>query len=167
MFDDCDYDIKHKPLHGTCLYEVLRLLPEYGGTLPKRSSGQVGRRTVFGAPSSSKNHLTHTEEDESSDQIVQESNNKVGFKSSSTSAPTNHDMKPLTGKKILVVEDMPSLRVVARQALLQLGATVELCENGKEALYRVRSDLLSQRKHVYDYILMDCEVNICIYIYIY
>ncbi|KAK9930708.1 hypothetical protein M0R45_027737 [Rubus argutus] len=43
-------------------------------------------------------------------------------------------------------------------ALSRLGATVKLCENGKEALDLVRSDLLSQRKHVYDYILMDCEM---------
>lgn len=28
--------VKHKALHGSRLYEVVRLLPEFGGALPKR-----------------------------------------------------------------------------------------------------------------------------------
>ncbi|KAL6177058.1 hypothetical protein ACLB2K_053690 [Fragaria x ananassa] len=158
---DSDNVIKHKPLHGTCLYEVVRLLPECGGALPKRSSGQV-------APSSSRNQYIHTDDDNSSDQIVQESNsptpqhyqspNNVGSISASVSAPTDRDIKPLTGKKILVAEDKAQLRMVAMRALSQLGATVKLCENGREALDVIRNDLLNQRKHVYDYILMDCQM---------
>ncbi|XP_050378586.1 histidine kinase CKI1 [Argentina anserina] len=165
---DGDDVIKHKPLHGTCLYEVVRLLPECGGALPKRSSGQVASKLVSTAPSSSKNPYIHTDDDNSSDQIVQESNSQtlrhqhspsnVGSKSPSQSALADRDIKPLTGKKILVAEDTPSLRMVTMQALSRLGAAVKLCENGREALDLVRNDLLNQRKHVYDYILMDCQM---------
>ncbi|KAM5576019.1 histidine kinase CKI1-like [Rosa sericea] len=165
---DGDDVIKHKPLHGTCLYEVVRLLPECGGALPKRSSGQVASKLVSTALGSSRNRYIHTDDDNSSDQIVQESNsptlrhhqspNNIGSKSASQSAPADHGNKPLTGKKILVAEDTASLRMVAMQALSRLGATVKLCENGREALDLIRNDLLNQRKHVYDYILMDCQM---------
>lgn len=160
---DRDDVIKHKPLHGTCLYEVVRLLPECGGVLPKRS------KLVSTAPSSSRNqYIVHTDDDDSSDQIAQESNSptlghdqspNTNNNAGSKSSPAGHDKKPLTGKKILVADDTATLRMVAMQALSRLGATVKLCENGREALDLVRSDLLNQRKHVYDYILMDCEVN--------
>ncbi|KAB2605074.1 histidine kinase CKI1-like [Pyrus ussuriensis x Pyrus communis] len=73
----CKIDvIKHKALHGSRLYEVVRLLPEFG----------------------------------------------------------------------------------AQINLTRLGATVELCGNGREALDLVRGALANQGKHGFDYILMDCEM---------
>lgn len=73
--------------------------------------------------------------------------------------------KPLSGKRILVAEDSPMLQRVAKINLLHLGATVEVCENGEEALHLVRGGLKDQGDHggppilPYDYILMDCEVK--------
>ncbi|OIW12990.1 hypothetical protein TanjilG_15439, partial [Lupinus angustifolius] len=68
--------------------------------------------------------------------------------------------KPLSGKKVLVVEDNALLRKLALATLVPLGATIEQCENGEEAVNLVKEGL--SRKDFpnlpYDYILMDCEV---------
>lgn len=50
------------------------------------------------------------------------------------------------------------------RTLLKEGATVKLCQNGREALDVVHKHLVNQRKHEYDYVLMDCQViNLNIY----
>ncbi|KAA8549091.1 hypothetical protein F0562_000775 [Nyssa sinensis] len=74
--------------------------------------------------------------------------------------------KPLSGKKVLVAEDNAVLRKLAMSNLSLLGANVELCENGEEALQLVCKGLSDQRKRgfssvlPYDYILMDCEMPV-------
>ncbi|TXG63311.1 hypothetical protein EZV62_010305 [Acer yangbiense] len=76
------------------------------------------------------------------------------------------DEKPLTGKKFLVADDNIVGQKLARVHLTQLGATVEVCKNGEEALQLVRNGLKDRTEHdgpqilPYDYILMDCEMPI-------
>ncbi|PHT66928.1 hypothetical protein T459_31353 [Capsicum annuum] len=73
---------------------------------------------------------------------------------------------PLTGKKILVVEDNATLLMVCRTAVSKLGATTYACKNGREAVDKV-CEGLSNRRHIgpstssppFDYILMDCEMS--------
>uniref|UniRef100_A0A3Q7JYV4 histidine kinase n=1 Tax=Solanum lycopersicum TaxID=4081 RepID=A0A3Q7JYV4_SOLLC len=72
---------------------------------------------------------------------------------------------PLTGKKILVVEDDRMLLMICRTAVSKLGATVYTCKNGQEALDEVCKGLNEQRdigsstpSPPFDYILMDCEM---------
>ncbi|KAK2649646.1 hypothetical protein Ddye_017135 [Dipteronia dyeriana] len=76
------------------------------------------------------------------------------------------DEKPLTGKKFLVADDNIVGQKLARVHLMQLGATVEVCKNGEEALQLVCKGLKDRTEHggpqilPYDYILMDCEMPI-------
>ena len=67
--------------------------------------------------------------------------------------------KPLSGKKILVVEDVEMLRRIALVTLERLGASVEKCENGEQAVQLVEEGLTRDFPNPpYDYILMDCQV---------
>lgn len=83
--------------------------------------------------------------------------------------------KPLSGMNILVAEDNIVLRRLAMTTLSRLGATVECCGNGEDALNLVRKALQGFngrriRSHFnleaqglskmfsYDIVLMDCEV---------
>ncbi|XP_042988785.1 LOW QUALITY PROTEIN: histidine kinase CKI1-like [Carya illinoinensis] len=150
-----------KPFHGSRLYEVVRLLPEFGGTLlgnmgkMKRESTMVAAVRFLGKKIFSPiENLTHSKP--------------------KSRSPLNHGHPPqeqeskelfLSGKKVLVADDHALLRKLTVSHLLRLGATVELSENGQEALELVCKGLSDQRKCgtskilPYDYILMDCEVN--------
>ncbi|XP_048332298.2 histidine kinase CKI1 [Ziziphus jujuba] len=139
---DSDDIIKYKPFHGTCLYEVVRILPEFGGPFPKRGSARVAE-----TPCSS--YRYHEQELHQEGNIQEESE------------------KPLKGKKILIAEDSSVLGKLAKHQTSRLGASVELCENGKEALELVCNGLGKQMKQggasmilPYDYILMDCKMPI-------
>lgn len=142
MLFDPDDIVKYKPFHGSCLYDVVKLLPEFGGALSKRASAKVSEATSSSRyhPQTSrvKNELEHHHVLEGSE-------------------------KPLAGKRVLVVEDDHVSRKVATILISRLGATVELCENGKESLELVSNALRNQTKHAtvlpYDYVLMDCEVK--------
>ncbi|XP_055814351.1 histidine kinase CKI1-like isoform X2 [Solanum dulcamara] len=72
---------------------------------------------------------------------------------------------PLTGKKILVVEDDRTLLMICTTAISKLGATTYTCKNGQEAVDEVCKGLSDQRdigpstpSPPFDYILMDCEM---------
>ncbi|KAK9139200.1 hypothetical protein Scep_008881 [Stephania cephalantha] len=142
-----------KPLHGFQLYNVLRLLPEFGGA----STIQHHRAKPTTDPSSSVQFAG-----------IRSSSEIIELRQPHESQPeaTNHN-GPLHGKKILVAEDQPVLRMVAQRILNQLGATTRLCENGEEALqavcealreaYEVEGSLM---KPPYDFILMDCQMPV-------
>ncbi|KAL1135069.1 hypothetical protein V6Z11_A12G149000 [Gossypium hirsutum] len=72
------------------------------------------------------------------------------------SAESSNGEMPLIGKRILIAEDNKMLSILAITTATQLGADVEHCENGNEALERVCNGLKAQRN--YDYVLMDCEM---------
>ncbi|BBH08906.1 Signal transduction histidine kinase [Prunus dulcis] len=174
-FDSLDPDdvIKHKALHGTRLYEVVRLLPEYGGALPKRLGGTFDVGKFSRAPSSSR-YQFHTDREFETLSSPTQNHKSHNVSSKARDLPVDHGRplphretegphkpsRPLGGKKFLVAEDQKTLAHIAMKTLTHWGATVKLCGNGGEALDLVRNDLVTHRKHGYDYILMDCQMPI-------
>lgn len=90
--------------------------------------------------------------------------------------------KFFSGKKILVVDDNLVQRTLAMKQISILGASVDVCTNGKDAVGLVCNGLTDLREEKeeeeeevtrslpYDYILMDCEVinnYICHVLYYY
>ncbi|KAF8379736.1 hypothetical protein HHK36_029184 [Tetracentron sinense] len=160
----CDHIIS-KPFHGSRLYQVIGLLPEYEGVI----------QSIL---SKSKRESAMEVADLSMDPSSSAKHTQVGSKSEISPFRHNHTLKreliqedgetssekPLSGKKILVVEDDRMLRKVAMTIIRRLGAVVETCENGEEALEQVCNALSNQRTQgaskilPYDYILMDCEM---------
>ncbi|KAF8036783.1 hypothetical protein BT93_C2482 [Corymbia citriodora subsp. variegata] len=135
---DPDDIIMSKPFHGTRLLQVIRLLPEFGGLLQKRPSRQLRERAVLNA--------------EATEPLAEETGN-------------THREKPLNGKRALVVDDSEIMRKLSLCNLSNLGATAQLCENGKEAVQLIREGIDEQRERgvsdihrPYDYILMDCQM---------
>ncbi|CAK9175560.1 unnamed protein product [Ilex paraguariensis] len=155
-----------KPFHGSRLYQVINLLPEFGGITPvmppkikgenKNHSGKVHTES---STSATKTHLMPRLR-YSRAQNLQTHQGEI----QELGGPSSN--KPLSGKKVLVAEENLVLRKVTMTRLYQLGATVILCENGEEVLQLVCNGLSHQRKHgaahilPYDYILMDCEMPV-------
>jgi len=201
-------DILLKPFHGSRLYQVIRLLPEFGGhglisrskrgsTIqatnalkdPGSSSSTHSQRTKLKVPSTCENSFQQVDS-----QAEGSSKNEKNRKNPLLDDPDNSHVrsksrqspierlpvrsseiqevcgnpskdKSLSGLKFLVADDNEISRRVTRHILKGHGATVEVCENGEEALQLVRIGLHNQREHShsivlpYDYILMDCEVK--------
>ncbi|KAL5560999.1 hypothetical protein UlMin_030746 [Ulmus minor] len=160
MFDG-DHIFKYKPFHGSRLYEVLKLLPEVGGSsAPNRKI----KEEQVKLPSSSSSTTTT-----SSIQELGSSSKMVGeIKQEKVDVITEEEELPLKGKKVLLVDDQYLLRMLGFKRVSQMGASVELCQNGKEALDLVSNGLAAnhQTQHgtsaipPYDYILMDCEMGV-------
>ncbi|KAK9281199.1 hypothetical protein L1049_004094 [Liquidambar formosana] len=180
-----------KPFHGSRLYQVIGFLPEFGGTLegtlakPKRENTfQVGK--VSTDPGSSSAYQTHfrsnsgnsptlvqpiqrgeiQEHDSSGNEKVLRKKKTILQQTEIQECGNPSSEKPLSGKKFLVAEDNPVLRKLAISNLSRLGATVEYCENGQEALELICRGLSDQRILEasmilpYDYVLMDCEMPV-------
>lgn len=150
-----------KPFHGSRLYQVLKLLPEFGGEMTEATPPSINSDTLT---------------------IISATNNAADEASNSVSQPRpvaspifainlqpdqiveiKEVDKPLSGKKVLLVEDEALLQRIATAFLSRLGAVTEICANGQEAVQTVCKALNDQRtSHVlpYDCILMDCEVII-------
>ena len=65
--------------------------------------------------------------------------------------PSNLPTKPLQRLKILVAEDNSINQIIAKKLLTGLGASIDLVENGKEAVEKVNSNQ-------YDIVLMDIQM---------
>jgi len=85
--------------------------------------------------------------------------NKSPAKRSQKSLPTQSNSKRITVKplpkstRILLVEDNSINQIVAKSLLTNLGAQVEIANNGQEALNLLEDDY-------YDVVLMDCQMPI-------
>ncbi|XP_010247778.1 PREDICTED: histidine kinase CKI1 [Nelumbo nucifera] len=144
--------IVSQPFHGSSLYRVLSLLPEFGGTIQFHLPKPRREATL---------EVTQPSRDPSlsPEQIHAETNCGI---------LQQHHKKPLSGKNILIVEDSAVLRRLNSSLISRLGAVVEFCENGEEAVDRVFEALSKtyQREQgpsvvlPYDYIFMDCEMPI-------
>ncbi|KAL1833431.1 hypothetical protein ACET3Z_003082 [Daucus carota] len=141
--------ILSKPLHGSRLHQVLKLLPEYGGERPAEMS------EAYPPNYASSGSLI------ASDSLV--------ASPSSTSSPTPQTSeirevdRPLAGKKVLVVEDAQVLQIIATAALSALGASFEVSNNGQEALEAVSKgleDKKTSKSLPFDYIFMDCQMPV-------
>ncbi|XVF22098.1 hypothetical protein REPUB_Repub12eG0144600 [Reevesia pubescens] len=167
-----------QPFHGSRLYQVIKLLPEFGGTFSPGISANLERSSPTKHSyirSSSRNSLRNEEIQEdgsSSDERYRKKDSlsiptpthQLGQPEIKKDGAKSSNEQPLSGKRILVVDDSAPLRLVAAAVVRKLGGNVELCENGEEALKRVCNGLKDQRNdeghHIlpYDYILMDCEM---------
>ncbi|XP_024004903.1 histidine kinase CKI1 [Eutrema salsugineum] len=134
-----------KPLHGSRLNRVLKMLPEFGGTEPKEASTPLeGEAWVKSMCTGQK--LTVKPED------------KKG-------ASKGSDDEFLNGKRVLVVDDDRTTSLLATRKLKKMGVSeVKQCNSGKEAV-RLVSEWLTQREQQgvtemlpFDYIFMDCQM---------
>ncbi|MED6198116.1 hypothetical protein PIB30_062968 [Stylosanthes scabra] len=167
-----DYDpndiVLHKPLHGSSLFQVLSLLPEYGGG-SLRGSGSILASTSAiqrvelekcgTSRSMSGKEPQQCFGDQSHDSSKVRTSPPVHQGGTKECEVPRSSNKPLSGKRTMVVEDNKAARMVASTFLEQLGASVEKCENGKEAVELVKEGLTRDFPNPpYDYILMDCQM---------
>ncbi|KAJ8560432.1 hypothetical protein K7X08_022292 [Anisodus acutangulus] len=132
-------DQEHQPLHGSSLCRVLEFVPEFEGTNLATATQEI------------KDETTTSTIKIQQPPIVQD---------------VSVNMKlPLTGQRILVVEDNKVLLMMCKAKVSKLGATTSTCENGEEALDLVRKGLSVQRdigpstpSPPFEYILMDCQM---------
>ncbi|XWS31812.1 hypothetical protein CRYUN_Cryun23aG0108300 [Craigia yunnanensis] len=183
-------EILLQPFHGSRLYQVIKLLPEFGGTLAHGISADLESSSLtthsYIRPRSI--NPLYNEEIQEVGTSGDERYRKKDFSSASVQTQVRLNSKispihqlgqpeikkdraessnkqPLRGKRILIADDTEVLRFLATSIVRQLGASVELCENGEEALKLVRNGLKDQRNdgghHIlpYDYILMDCRMS--------
>lgn len=123
------------PLHGSRLYSLIDLLPEFRDrspcTPPHGNPCTPGRQ--------------------------------VEAQEISRISPSCRS--PLRGKKVLLVEDNSTQQMIAKRIFVKNGVIFDTCTNGKEALTFVSKGLTDQKElgasHIlpYDYILMDCQVT--------
>ncbi|XP_077245114.1 histidine kinase CKI1-like [Tasmannia lanceolata] len=185
----CDL-ILQKPFHGSRLCAVLSLLKEFGGTSggytqetrmeitvhesqpPMEPDPYINSDHKASTSQSSRpeNQITRVGDGPSTDKPLS------GMNSDKPLSGMNSD-KPLSGMTILVAEDTLILRMLAFSILTRLGATVELAENGKDALdlvckalHEITGDYSGghmnhmmqeiSKSFSYDIVLMDCEMPI-------
>ncbi|XP_037496265.1 histidine kinase CKI1 [Jatropha curcas] len=187
-----DDDILLKPFHGSRLFRVIRLLPEFGGNLQNGVSSakpekerSIRREKAVENPAPSSATHSHSQKEaviplstgkspckgnmaaEGSSRREKHKKSKYLVGSSEIEEEYSNQSssdKALCGLRFLVAEDNPFLRKIAMTNLSRLGASVELCQNGEEAVELVIIGLQGQRRNTtysmppYDYILMDCEM---------
>ncbi|KOM35336.1 hypothetical protein LR48_Vigan02g148600 [Vigna angularis] len=177
--------VTSKPFHGTRLFQTIKLLPEFGGSWQSNSSRAKRemaneRATLntckdpglskYTSPLLDRSHVSSSTDEstfQTGEQILK------GKRSSKAKISLVHhgetqeignssgSQKPLRGKKFLVADDSAILRNIASATLISLGATVEQCENGEEAVRLVDEGLPREFPNPpYDYILMDCQMPI-------
>ncbi|XP_019255633.1 PREDICTED: histidine kinase CKI1 [Nicotiana attenuata] len=143
-----DY-VFQKPLHGKRLYEVLRLLSEYRNTSIQHDRTKMDQEIEF--------------QELDSDALPKCQLEEIVINDCNKRSSTSKDFK---GKKVLVVDDQPILRMYASKSLQKLGADVDVSENGKEACDKVCKSLNGMYEgddnanKTYDFILMDCEMPV-------
>ncbi|XP_010507784.1 PREDICTED: histidine kinase CKI1-like [Camelina sativa] len=176
------------PLHGSRLTEVLKMLPEFGGTGLKETSTELQRESLlrhsFVADTSPKHKLQEegpssgfnkelgktimaptASESETWFKSVRTGRNPIGNpeEEQGTSMPSNDEF--LRGKRVLVVDDCRITIKVATGRLTKMGVSeVKPCYSGKEAV-RLVTEWLTQREQQgsvnrlpFDYIFMDCQM---------
>ncbi|GMI98882.1 CYTOKININ-INDEPENDENT 1 [Hibiscus trionum] len=144
-----------QPFHGSRLHRVIKLLPEFGARL--RNSQHSGEIQEYASSSDER----YSKKGSSSSPTLVRTHVRAASKISPIQqhGPEPSIVKPLFGKRILIAEDNKMLSFIATTTVRQLGADVENCENGNEAVELVCNGLKTQRNGLpYDYILMDCQM---------
>ncbi|XP_019102007.1 PREDICTED: histidine kinase CKI1-like [Camelina sativa] len=176
------------PLHGSRLTEVLKMLPEFGGTGVKETGTELQRESLlrhsFVAETSPKHNFQEegpssgfnkelgktitaptASESETLFKSVRTGGKPIGNpeEEQGTSMPSNDEF--LRGKRVLVVDDCRITIKVATGRLKKMGVSqVKPCYSGKEAV-RLVTEWLTQREQQgsvnrlpFDYIFMDCQM---------
>ncbi|EOX95248.1 Hybrid signal transduction histidine kinase E, putative [Theobroma cacao] len=175
---DPDDEILLQPFHGSRLYQVIKLLPEFGGTLSQGisanlESSSATKNSYITARSRNPLHNEEIQEDaSSSDERYRQKgfssapahthvrlNSKIspihqlGQTETKTDGAESSTKQPLSGKRILIAEDSTLLGKLATVIVRRLGANAEHCENGEEALKLVCNGLKDQRNDGGHYVL--------------
>ncbi|KAK4427609.1 Histidine kinase CKI1 [Sesamum alatum] len=135
----CDH-ILSKPLHGSNLYRLLGLLPEFGGTfqpyVPEGNTITTQETTIPNEVEQVVIHETYKER--------------------------SNEQQPLNGKNVLVVDDDTIQLKLSTTVVRILGATPHVCENGKDAYDLVCKTLKDRNEGAlcFDYIFMDCKMPV-------
>ncbi|KAK7392244.1 hypothetical protein VNO78_20676 [Psophocarpus tetragonolobus] len=178
---DQDDIVISKPFHGSRLFQTIKLLPEFGGAWQnnsakakrestKRKTCKDSSLSKYKYPLLDRSQVSPTDEYtfQSAEHIwmgKRQSKAKLSFAhqgETQESVDSSRCHKPLSGKKFLVVEDSELLRKLTSATLVSLGATMDQCENGEEAV-RLVDDALAAPDFPnapYDYILMDCQMPV-------
>ncbi|PNY15488.1 histidine kinase cki1-like protein [Trifolium pratense] len=156
---DQDDIVISKPFHGSRLFQVIKLLPEFGGNWKSNNS------------SKSRREFRSQSNDESVCLSVEQYCWKGSQKSYKGKKYSVHqgeiqecgdssNSKPLSGKKFLVADDDKISRKIAMAKLRSLGvSTIDQCENGVEAVRLVEEGLTKDFSNPpYDYIIMDFQM---------
>ncbi|CAH8320719.1 unnamed protein product [Eruca vesicaria subsp. sativa] len=167
-----------KPMHGSRLSRVLKMLPELGGIVPKeelqREASLLRRHTLVAvAATTSPKGTTSCEieevEEEEDEASSSRYNKKPGKSVRTIPKPVGSSEEErvtsnalLKGKRVMVVDDNRITCTVATMKLKNMGVSeVRQCNNGKEAV-RLVSEGLTQRGSTqmlpFDYIFMDCQM---------
>ncbi|KAL1831133.1 hypothetical protein ACET3Z_000784 [Daucus carota] len=149
-----------KPFHGSRLYHVLKLLPEFGGEMPEPIPPSVNSDSL--TISSATDNAANEASTSASQQRPVESPSASNLQPHQIVENRDVD-KPLSGMKVLLVDDEPLLRKIAIAVLSSLGVTTEICVDGQEAVQTVCKALNDQGpSHALPYacILMDCEMPV-------
>ncbi|KAL1535043.1 hypothetical protein AAHA92_31143 [Salvia divinorum] len=131
------HHILSRPLHGSYLYRILQLLPEFRPSRNKEIHSLPEDCLVEHEATSVANEI---------EVVVVSENDQVG------------DNKALNGKNVLLVEDDRTLCMLATTILQKLGATLHVCKDGKEAFDLVCTTLKNKASIPFDYIFMDCKM---------
>ncbi|GJN28330.1 hypothetical protein PR202_gb16440 [Eleusine coracana subsp. coracana] len=149
----CDLVLR-KPMHGSRLYAILRILRELQASEAQNSS-QVGPE-VAGT-----NH-----QPEISRIVLQDVHTDATTEVAAQEQKTEDD-KPLAGMHVLLAEDTLVLQIIQKKMLSQLGATVTLAVDGSEAVkfYKQALEQASVPKEdtmqlPYHVIFMDCQMPV-------
>ncbi|OIW07029.1 hypothetical protein TanjilG_02663 [Lupinus angustifolius] len=159
-----------KPFHGTRLFQVIKLLPEYGGawqssfwrSKKENANEQIGGKICRVASLSKQKSplMDRSQSEPSTDRRSCQSVEQM--KKGTQECGDSINNKSLSGKRFLVVEDNALLRKLALATLFPLGVTIEQCENGEQAVQLFEEGLARRDLPYppYDYILMDCEMPV-------
>ncbi|KAF3555468.1 hypothetical protein F2Q69_00010260 [Brassica cretica] len=162
-----------KPLHGSRLNRVLKMLPELGGIVPRESSLLRHTLVATSPKGTTSCEIQEVEEEEPSLRY----NKKLGKTIMGPKPVGNSEEEQVTssascdgllkGKRVLVVDDNRITCSVATRKLKKMGVLdVKQCDNGMEAV-RLVSEWLTQREQhqqgsvdvlPFDYIFMDCQM---------
>ncbi|RLN43045.1 putative histidine kinase 2 [Panicum miliaceum] len=137
----CDL-VLQKPIHGSRLHALLKTLRDL-----QKPHAQ---------------HPSHASPDDNTDAGAS------AMAARSGSEPRAEDDKPLTGTRVLLVEDTLTLRTIGTRILHQLGASVVVAEDGAKAVSMFEAALEQAAAGSetvaattpYDVILMDCQMPV-------
>jgi DNA-binding response OmpR family regulator len=147
----CDL-VLQKPIHGSRLYALLNALRDlqmaHAHHHPSHVSPENAEaRNPGGSSGAGKSAM-------------------AALAQSSSSEPKWDEEKSLTGRRVLLVEDTLTLQTIGKKILDQLGADVQVAEDGAKAVSMFEAALAeaggSQTDAAstpYDVILMDCQVS--------
>ncbi|CAN8248469.1 unnamed protein product [Cochlearia groenlandica] len=155
-----------KPLHGSRLNRVLKMLPEFGGTESKEASIETSpQHQRFDIQEEVETSRYKKKLDKSIMSPRASDIERLAEEEQVTCKP-KEDEKLLKGKRVLVVDDNPNC-LIAKRKLMHMGVSdseFKECNSGKEAIrlinewFTQRDETSTSRTFPFDYIFMDCEM---------